>query len=93
MKKFFLSALLAIGSSFSSFAQLVFSCSSKYDANEKVYIASSKYDADLVVFECKSKYDAVENKVLWFFTEGKYNAKKENILCRQQIWLRMEKQI
>ena len=58
-------------------AQKVYSCSSKYDADVKVWVADSKYDADLVVFKCSSKYDATDNKGLWFFVDSKYDADKK----------------
>jgi hypothetical protein len=60
-----------------TFAQLVYTCDSKYDADVKVFVADSKYDADLVVYKCDSKYDAEDNKGLWFFCDSKYDAKKK----------------
>ncbi len=79
MKKLVCLAILAISFSYNS--QTVYSVSSKYDADVKVFVASSKYDADLVVYKCTSKYDATDNKGLWFFTDSKYDAKKKVFFC------------
>ena len=57
-------------------AQTIFSASSQYDAQVKVYVADSRYDADLVVFKCSSRYEAEGNKGLWVFTDSRYDAKK-----------------
>ncbi len=57
-------------------AQTVYSVSSKYDADVKVFVTKSKYDADLIVFKAKSKYDCKDNTGIWFFTDSKYDAKK-----------------
>jgi hypothetical protein len=59
------------------YAQKVYSCDSKYDADVKVYVADSKYDADLVVYKCSSQYDAGDNDGVWFFVDSKYDAKKK----------------
>jgi len=78
LTKFFFSLaiiILACINTSRTFAQKVYSCDSKYDADIKVYVVDSKYDADLIVYKVDSQYD-VNDDGLWFFCESKYDAKK-----------------
>ncbi len=70
----FIAIIIGMFVSQNLFAQKVYSCDSKYDADVKVFVANSKYDADLVVYKVSSKYDATDNKGLWFFVDSKYDA-------------------
>jgi hypothetical protein len=80
MLKIALVSLFLVFAAQSTFAQVVYSCDSKYDADVKVYVCDSKYDADLVVYKCSSKYDATGDG-LWFFADSKYDAKKKIYFC------------
>ncbi len=77
---FFKYFLIALGMSILSgpvFAQKIFSCESKYEADFKVFVVDSKYEADLCVYKVQSKYEAEDNKGLWYFVESKYEADKK----------------
>ena len=58
----------------SVFAQKVYSCQYKSDADVKVYVSQYKSDADLVVYETKYKSEARDNSGIWYFCEYKSDA-------------------
>ena len=79
MKKLYffgLTLFLSLSIVQSAFAQKVFSCNNKNDADIKVFVVENRYDADLLVYKVSNAYDADGNKGLWFFCKNKYDAKK-----------------
>jgi hypothetical protein len=77
MKNFFVIILIICLGITKGFAQKVYSCEYKSDADVKVYVTQYKSDADLVVYKCTYSSDAVENKGLWYFCTYKSDAKKK----------------
>ena len=63
------------------FAQKVYSCQYKSDADVKVYVSQYKSDADLVVYETKYKSEATDNSGIWYFCEYKSDADKKIYFC------------
>jgi hypothetical protein len=60
-----------------AFAQTVYSCRYKSDADVVVYVADYKSQADLVVYKCGYRSDASGNKGLWYFVDQRSSAKKK----------------
>lgn len=84
MKKLFTITFLFLGFMFIAsglFAQKVYSCDYKSDADVKVYVSTYKSDADLVVYKCDYKSDASGNKGLWYFCDYKSDADKKIYFC------------
>lgn len=64
------------------FAQKVYSCQYKSDADVKVYVCQYKSDADLVVYETKYKSEASDNSGIWYFCEYKSDADVKIYFCQ-----------
>ncbi len=73
--------LLTTAMSTGVFAQKVYSCQYKSDADVKVYVTQYKSDADLVVYETTYKSDATGNSGLWYFCEHKSDADRKIYFC------------
>lgn len=58
MNRIFFTLIIITGLASTAKSQVVFSASSKYDADVKVFVCDSKYDADLKIYFSDSKYDA-----------------------------------
>lgn len=70
----FVLLLVAAAAPYRIFAQKVYSCQYKSDADVKVYVSQYKSDADLVVYETKWKSEATDNSGIWYFCEYKSDA-------------------
>ena len=73
--------LLVVLMSTRVFAQKVYSCQYKSDADVKVYVSQYKSDADLVVYETKYKSEATDNSGIWYFCEYKSDADRKIYFC------------
>ena len=77
MKNIFIISLLAIAmmaASHGAYAQKIYSCNSRYDADIKIFVVDSRYDADLLVYKVDSRYDTDGNQGRWFFVDSRYDA-------------------
>ncbi len=63
------------------FAQKVYSCQYKSDADVKVFVSQYKSDADLVVYETKWKSEATDNSGIWYFCKYKSDADRKIYFC------------
>lgn len=77
----FILFLMTIVMSTAVFAQKVYSCQYKSEADVKVYVSQYKSDADLVVYETKYKSDARDNSGNWYFCEYKSDADIKIYFC------------
>ena len=77
----FVLLLVAAAMSSGIFAQKVYSCQYKSDADVKVYVSQNKSDADLVVYETKWKSEATDNSGVWYFCEYKSDADRKIYFC------------
>lgn len=77
---FFILFLISAISS-GAFAQKVYSCQYKSDADVKVFVSEYKSDADLVVYETKYRSDANGNTGVWYFCEYKSDADTKIFFC------------
>ena len=73
----FLAAALSSG----AFAQKVYSCQYKSDADVKVFVTEYKSDADLVVYETKYSSDVNGNTGVWYFCTYKSDADTKIFFC------------
>jgi hypothetical protein len=59
------------------YAQKVFSCEYRSDADFKVFVVDYRSDADLIVYKCDYSSDAQGNEGLWYFCEYRSDADKK----------------
>ncbi len=63
----------------SVFGQKVYSASSQYSADVKVFVTDKEYRADLIVYKTDKAYrvNKSDNNGIWYFTDKSYNSDKK----------------